>query len=243
MKFYKAGEIPNIGNMYFIYGNGGTGKTSLSRVFPTNNKKKLLLSFDKSTNVISDTTDTDAIAFGLEDAPQMQNLVMYWLNKLLYKTDSNGSKILTTEYSLIVIDNVTALQNWVIANVEGASKDGRANWNKVQQWFRELGDYLRETELPVLATAHMLTDKDVTIGTIGKYKPDMNDKTFNAFMADFDVVGRIYKKDGERLIDMDPEQENQGKNRIDNRTLIKADDLLIKTDTEIDTKTEEQEEK
>lgn len=33
MKFYKAGEIPEVPNMYFVYGDGGTGKTSLFKQF------------------------------------------------------------------------------------------------------------------------------------------------------------------------------------------------------------------
>lgn len=54
----------------------------------------------------------------------------------------------------------------------------------------------------------------------------MNIKTFNAFTSMFDLVGRIYIKDGKRWIDLDPEQENHAKNRIDDRTLISADELI-----------------
>ena len=56
----------------------------------------------------------------------------------------------------------------------------------------------------------------------------MNDKTFNAFTSTFDFVGRLYKNGKERLIDCDPATGNQGKNRIDDRTLIPAEDLLKK---------------
>lgn len=86
--------------------------------------------------------------------------------------------------------------------------------------------YLRNSGLTVLATAHEIDNK----GNLdkGRYSPDMNDKTFNAFTSMFDFVGRIYKKDGSRWIDCDPEQGNQGKNRIDDRTLIHAEDLLKK---------------
>ena len=44
----------------------------------------------------------------------------------------------------------------------------------------------------------------------------------------FDLVGRIYVKNGEWLIDLDPEQGNHAKNRIDDRTLIKANELIKK---------------
>ena len=65
----------------------------------------------------------------------------------------------------------------------------------------------------------------------------MNDKTFNAFTSMFDFVGRIYKKDDSRWIDCDPEQGNQGKNRIDDRTLIHAEDLLeVKEEKKVEEK-------
>ncbi|STD73252.1 phage nucleotide-binding protein [Enterococcus gallinarum] len=31
MKFYPNGTIPEQANMYFVYGDGGTGKTSLTK--------------------------------------------------------------------------------------------------------------------------------------------------------------------------------------------------------------------
>lgn len=54
----------------------------------------------------------------------------------------------------------------------------------------------------------------------------MNEKTFNAFTAPFDIVGRIYKQDGKRWIDLDTENGNHAKNRLDERTLIAADKLI-----------------
>jgi phage nucleotide-binding protein len=118
------------------------------------------------------------------------------------------------------------LQNWVISNIENASKDGRQNWNLVQQWFRDLGMWLRETDLPVLATAHELkTDLTNQLGQ-PLYKPDMNDKTFNAFAAPFDVVGYISIKNGERIIDLDPEAGNQGANRLDERKTTTTSELI-----------------
>ncbi|SUP61380.1 phage nucleotide-binding protein [Weissella viridescens] len=50
---------------------------------------------------------------------------------------------------------------------------------------------LRKTDLPILATVHEMSG-DVP----GLFKPDMNEKTFNAFASTFDVVGHIYKHDG-----------------------------------------------
>lgn len=153
MKFYKAGEIPKVGNMYFIYGDGGTGKTSLSRQFKG---KKLLFSFDGSTNAIADTQDTDVTSFEDTDAPQIQELTNYWLDRFTYTADENGAKVLKGNFDVIVLDNITALQNWVLENIDGASKDGRQNYQKLQVWFRNLGMWLRATNLTVLATAHQV---------------------------------------------------------------------------------------
>lgn len=211
MKIYKAGEIPKVGNMYFIFGDGGTGKTSLSKQFAG---KKLLLSFDGSTNAVADTDDIDVIAFDDKDAPQIQYLVINALNKYVDSHD------------VIIIDNVTALQNWTLENIDGASKDGRQNYQKLQVWFRNLAMQLRNTNKSVLATAHQNDNGTSGLIGAGRFSPDMNEKTFNAFTAPFDVVGHIYKEKGERWIDLDTEQGNHAKNRIDERLLIKASDLI-----------------
>lgn len=213
MKFYKAGEIPKVGNMYFIYGDGGTGKTSLTKLF---DGRKLLLSFDGSTNALTDTDDIDVISFEYSDAPNMQKLVMSYLSKQIAKG----------EYQVVVLDNVTALQNWVLENIDGASKDGRQNYLKLQTWFRKLGDFLRESNLNILATAHQIDNGSTGLDGKGRFEADMNGRTFNAFTGPFDVVGRIYKDNGERFIDLDTENGNHAKNRLDDRTLIKANELL-----------------
>lgn len=211
MKAYKAGEIPKVGNMYFVYGDGGTGKTSLIKQFTG---KKLLLIFDGSTNALVGTNDIDVIALDDEDAPKMQQIVTSMLEKQFESHD------------VIVLDNVTALQNWALENIDGASKDGRQNYQKLQVWFRNLGMWLRKTDKTVLATAHQVDNGSSGLTGDGRFQADMNEKTFNAFTAPFDVVGRIYKEKDQRWIDLDPENGNHAKNRIDDRKLIKASELI-----------------
>lgn len=223
MKFYKAGEIPDVGNMYFIFGDGGTGKTSLTKQFEG---RKLLISFDGSTNAIADTEDVDVIAFEDSDAPKIQALLLSYLKNQIYTTDDNGQQSLKGTHSTIILDNVTALQNWVLENIDGASKDGRQNYQKLQVWFRNLGMWLRGTNLTILATAHQVDFGSSGLDGKGRYAADMNEKTFNAFTAPFDVVGRIYKQDGKRLIDLDTENGNHAKNRLDDRTQIEANELI-----------------
>lgn len=211
MKFYPNGEVPEQPNLYFIYGAGGTGKTSLLNQFKG---KKLLMSFDQSTNVVRGHEDTDVLQVEQEDGPVIQQLVV---KKLVQAVASKS-------YNIICLDNMSSLQNLVLENIDGRSKDGRQNYQKLQLWFRQLGMFLRNSGVTVLATAHQI-DNGGSLGN-GRFSPDMNDKTFNAFTSMFDFVGRIYKKDGSRWIDCDPEQGNQGKNRIDDRTLMHAEELL-----------------
>lgn len=213
MKIYFNGEIPKQPYLYFVYGAGGTGKTSLLNQFKG---KKLLFSFDMSTNVVLGREDTDIAVIEEHDKENIQNLVEETLE----------NAVESKKYDVICLDNMSALQNLVLENIDGKSRDGRQNYQKLQLWFRQRGMYLRNSGVTILATAHQI-DNGGSLGN-GRFSPDMNDKTFNAFTSMFDFVGRIYKKDGSRWIDCDPEQGNQGKNRIDDRTLIHAEDLLKK---------------
>lgn len=215
MKFYPNGTVPKQANMYFIYGDGGTGKTSLTKQFEGN---KLLFSFDLSTNVIRGEQDTSVVQLEMGDAPNIQMLVQKWLSKALR----------TSEYDIIILDNITALQNLVLENIDGASKDGRQNYQKLQLWFRQLGVQLKESNKTIYATAHQIDNGANGLDGKGRFGADMNEKTFNAFTSMFDVVGRIYIDQGKRLIDLDPENGNHAKNRLDNRKLIEAKELINK---------------
>jgi len=212
MKFYEDGKIPVIPNMYFVYGDGGTGKTSLVSQFVGH---KLLFSFDLSSNVLIGNKDVDVVIFEHQDAPNVQGLV----EQMVMRAIANP------KYQVIVLDNVTALQNLVLANIND-SKDNRQNYQALQLWFRDLGTILKESGKTVYATAHQIDNGADGMNSDGRFAADMNEKTFNAFTGLFDLVGRIYLKDSERMIDMDPEKGNHAKNRIDERKLIKAEELI-----------------
>jgi len=212
MKFYEDGKIPVIPNMYFIYGDGGTGKTSLVRQFVGH---KLLFSFDLSSNVLIGNKDVDVVIFEHQDAPNVQGLV----EQMIMRAIANP------KYQIIVLDNVTALQNLVLANIND-SKDNRQNYQALQLWFRDLGTILKESGKTIYATAHQIDNGADGMNNDGRFAADMNEKTFNAFTGLFDLVGRIYLKDGKRMIDMDPEKGNHAKNRIDERKLIEANELI-----------------
>lgn len=211
MNFYESGQLPEFQPLIFIYGDGGTGKTSLFKSFP--GKKKLLISFDLSTNVLQGVEGMDVATVEDRDLPTIQETVEKLINERSFKY-----------YDAIALDNVSALQNYVLENIDGKSKDGRQNYQKLQLWFRELGAKLRRAGIMVYATAHQVDKGPEFIK--GRYEADLNAKTFNAFTSMFDMVGRIYVKDGQRLIDLDPENGNHAKNRLDDRKLIQADELF-----------------
>lgn len=210
MQFFKNGELQPQSHMYFVYGDGGTGKTSLFKLMP--GEKKLLISFDLSTDVLKGTAGLDVAIVQQEDMPQIQSIVEKWLSGAI------GA------YDTIALDNMTSLQNMVLENIDGASKDGRQNYQKLQLWFRQMGTILRQSNVNVYATAHQV-DKGPEFME-GRFSADMNEKTFNAFTSMFDLVGRIYIKDGKRLIDLDPGRGNHAKNRLDDRKLINANELF-----------------
>lgn len=214
MKFYKDGAIQPVPNMYFIYGDGGTGKTTLIKQFKGH---KLVFSFDLSSNVLIGDKDVDVALIEEKDAPRIQNIVSTMVTRAF------GQE----KYDVIVLDNMTSLQNLVLENIDGASKDGRQNYQKLQLWFRKLGMALKESGKTIYATAHQIdTGNGDGLSSKGRFAADMNEKTFNAFTSMFDLVGRIYLKDGQRMIDLDPENGNHAKNRLDERKLIGADELL-----------------
>lgn len=213
MKFYKAGEIPEVPNMYFVYGDGGTGKTSLFKQFKG---KKLLFSFDKSTNPLRHQKDTDFMVVEEDDFANIQQLTVGFLQRA----------IKSGEYQAIALDNVTSLQNLVLENIDNASKDNRQNYQKLQIWFRQLATMLRESNVTIYATAHQIDNGTGGLTGAGRYGADMNEKTFNAFTSVFDFVGRLYVQDNQRWIDCDPESGNHGKNRIDDRTKFHAKELI-----------------
>lgn len=213
MKFYADGNIPVIPNMYFVYGDGGTGKTSVAKQFVGH---KLLFSFDMSSNVLIGDKDVDVIMFEHRDMPNIQAMVEQYIMQ----------GIQDAKYQVIVLDNITALQNLVLENIDDAAKDNRQNYQRLQLWFRDLGTILKESGKTVYATAHQLDNGSSSLSGEGRYQADMNEKTFNAFTSMFDLVGRIYLAGGERMIDLDPEKGNHTKNRIDSRKLIKANELI-----------------
>ena len=125
LKFYPDGKVPEQPHLYFIYGAGGTGKTSLLNQFEG---KKLLISFDLSTNVVLGRKDTDVGMLEESDKEVIQEKV----DEILEYAVANKDK-----YEILCLDNMSALQNLVLENIDGKSRDGRQNYQKLQLWLSQ----------------------------------------------------------------------------------------------------------
>ena len=86
------------------------------------------MSFDMSTNVVRGRKDTDIGILEQADGPMIQELVQKMVARAV---DSK-------KYDVIFLDNMSSLQNLVLENIDGRSKDGRQNYQKLQLWFRQL---------------------------------------------------------------------------------------------------------
>ncbi|MGZ7238424.1 AAA family ATPase, partial [Streptococcus pyogenes] len=85
--------------------------------------------FDMSSNVLIGDKDVDVIIFEHRDMPNIQAMVEQYVMQ----------GISDAKYQVIVLDNITALQNLVLENIDNAAKDNRQNYQKLQLWFRDLG--------------------------------------------------------------------------------------------------------
>lgn len=213
MKIYDLGQIPNIHNMYFIYGKGGLGKTTIAKQFPG---KKFIISLDYSTNAVNKDSEFGGLFFEKTDYKNIQQLIMSVIEHA-----SEGIK--GVKYDTLILDDVTRLQDLVLQNIENSSKDGRANYYKLQNWLGELSETLKTSGLNIYATAH---ETEISDSVMKHYTADMNEKAFIRFTAAFDIVGRIYSDNGTRMIDVDIDSGNHVKNRIDNRKKILATELM-----------------
>lgn len=223
-------ELPKIPHMYLVYGEGGTGKTSLIKSYKG---KKLVISFDSSLQVLEEENANDyaTIIYEEQDYNDIDNKVLNLLNSLLVPVTEEKAKNKQWQLiknfqqaDMIVLDGITNLHSIVFDYITHKSKDNRQNYQAVQSWFLKLSRTLQnlsQNGKTIYVTGHEVAD-----GEFGNYKMSMNQTAFNQLTSNFSIVGRIYKEKGERFIDLDPENGNHCKNRISNHRKIKAQELF-----------------
>lgn len=203
---------------WLIYGVAGVGKTTLSQYLKG---KTYLLSLDDSFHRIDFWKRKNDI-WNIDPEKPIEDLIEF------------AKAFDPSKYDNLVIDNVSNLQKlWFIEKAK-ESKNGLDNqlqhYGEFTNWVIRFFSRMFSYDLNILVTAWEKQSKitDPSGQEFEQYGPDLRDSARDYLMGNCDVVGRMIQrsKTGNRGIILQGSIDEFAKNRLDDRTACKAEELF-----------------
>lgn len=219
LKIIDADNIESAKQMYLVFGEPGTGKTYAVRNLPGNT---IYVALDGTESILKKQHPKNLKVVILEkddviDICKMFPLILTTIErKYLSHTDN------------IVFDNISYLQDMVMAQIKGTSKDGRMDWGKMQDMIKKWVIRIRSWNKRVYMTAweERFSSYDNNGDQVTLFDVKLNGKLRSSIKGLFTVVGRTFIHNGEHLIQLAPDGRRLVKNQIDQRKFCRVEDLF-----------------
>lgn len=198
----KEEQLPLRSVFTVIYGQAGTGKTSLANTA----KNPILIDCDKGADRAVNRTDTLVASTWddiLKDEKELAN----------YKT--------------VIIDTAKAVLDDFLT-VWAENKDYRLKTNKLKLFgeigtqFKSFVNRCRALDIDIIVISHVKEEKD---GDITKLSPDVTGQSKELIIRLADQIGYVSMVNGQRTISFDPTDNRVGKNTA------KIEDVVIPDST------------